>query len=174
MMLVNRNVISIQDRPAPVSYVTADGEICECKFDYLVDYADGTRTAFVVQYEGTMERFHIREKIEAARHQLGRKFANKVVVHSEQTITADMAKNAEILWACGGIPVHQIYAPLRELASTLNGAVKIGVLMTMFADVDGIFRHVVSLIDNGYLALANGGRISPENYVVRTAKRKVA
>lgn len=118
---------------------------------------DGTRIAVQVKPSAFEEKWWPIIKMIA--RQMSRKFADAVLLLTEEKLRPDLIHNAMLIHAVRRDPPRGYDEQMRDLVQTLNGSAKIGDLVAHSGLEGNAFRAIVRLIANGELNVHGNGRI---------------
>jgi hypothetical protein len=150
-------VADVWEQPAAVEYLDELGQRRRHTFDFLVLLKDGTRIAVEVKPSAFEKKW--RPIIEMIARQMSRKFADTVLLLTEEKLRPGLIHNAMLIHAVRRDPPRGYDEQIRDLVQTLNGSAKIGDLVAHSGLEGNAFRAIVRLIANGELNVHGNGRI---------------
>jgi hypothetical protein len=159
MLMADRRIAHIHDQPPAVTFRTPEGKPQRHTFDFLVTTTDNRRLAFAVKPSTRVERSKIEETLSLIREQVGVSFADRFLLRTEQHITKDRAYNARCILRARRARNEEDVEALRQIASSLNGAIRIADLVSLSKLGARGLNAVICLVDDGVLDVINHQRL---------------
>jgi hypothetical protein len=169
ILQVHPDILQIVDQPPPVVYMGRNGRTQHHTFDFLVTTIDQKRHAIAVKPEAKVEKSGIQDVLSRIRTQVGARFADHYLLLTDRHITRDKAVNARLILHCRRMRNEDDVAIVREITRDLMGSFSISdVVIRSQLGARG-FTAVVGLIDEGWLAPLENGRIDYPTSISRVS-----
>lgn len=97
LLLARNDLWNLWDQPPKVAFTDRRGQTAHHVFDYLAKFNGGRRVAIAVKPQARAERIGFRDTLARIRTTLPPRFADEVVLVTENTLPAAAVHNAELL-----------------------------------------------------------------------------
>lgn len=165
LLLAQQNLWNLHDQPNPVTFTDLDGTKRTHRFDYLVEFRDGSKIAVAVKPESRVKSLNFRDTLAAIERDLPLGFADKVCLVTERNRHPDEVHNAQLLNFFRRCPDHEADSIVSEGIASLTGETTIAELLEP-TRLDGRgFRAIFRAIYDGKLTTTKQERISSTSIV---------
>lgn len=165
LLLAQQNLWNLHDQPNTVSFTDLDGIKRTHRFDYLVEFRDGSKVAVAVKPESRVKSLNFRDTLAAIERDLPLGFADKVCLVTERNRHHAEVHNAQLLNFFRRSPDQEADSIVFQRIASLNGETTIAKLIEP-TKLDGRgFRAVFRAIYDGHLTTSKQERITSSSIV---------
>ncbi len=97
LLLARNDLWNLWDQPPKIAFTDRRGRTAHHVFDYLAEFNGGRRVAIAVKPQARSERLGFRDTLARIRTALPQRFADEVVLVTENSLPAAAVHNAELL-----------------------------------------------------------------------------
>ncbi|WP_123225467.1 TnsA endonuclease N-terminal domain-containing protein [Paracoccus methylarcula] len=166
-LLAHQDVMDIWDQPPPVHFRDAEGRRKTHTFDYLITLTGGRRIAIAVKPAAVAERQGFRETLQRVRAATPLRFADEVVLITEQNYCPSAARNAQKLHDFRRTPDPEADKIVTELVHDMSSPTSIAELVQRSGLGGRAFRAIFRAIFAGILRTVDSGDILPSTLIMQ-------
>lgn len=167
LTLLARPEVAHVENQVPFGYVNADGKPAKHFFDFRATLIDGSRHAIMVKSDFRFRSPKVSQELRLVASQVKADFADRVVVMTENNVSAAEFYNAEMMHEMRW-PDPAVDSAALRVIQPIAGAVRISDLVEAIGHGGQGFRAVVRLIRNRRLSIPTGVKISLDAIVTRS------
>ncbi|UWQ29057.1 TnsA endonuclease N-terminal domain-containing protein [Leisingera sp. M523] len=165
LLLANAAVKDIREQPEPFKYAGSDGRRKHHFFDFLVVLASGRTIAVAIKPMARVRKTRFLAELEDIRAAMTSKFADDVVLITDQDFTKAEALNAERFNAFARTRNTALQRQLAELAASIRFPMTVAELQRRLGGGAECFRAIFLAIFDGVLNADMAREIDPSTIV---------
>jgi hypothetical protein len=170
LLMARNDVVELRDQYPHVWWADADGKLCEHTFDFWVKLIDGRRIAIAVKPAARVRSSRVVQKLRQIAAQGIGDAADEVALITDAYATHDAARDAGWKLHARRMRNEAAYREALALVCDMNGVVRFHDLLSG-ADHPAARRIAIwNLIDEGYLAPLEPGRITDLSWLRRATQ----
>lgn len=155
IMSADRRLKDIEDQPAAVRFVAANGKIKRHTFDFRITTVTGERFALAIKPFAKVERSGLPEIITAIRQQVGQDFADHYLIRTEREFSREAYVTARLKLRSRQVANSDQVAALAGRVTDLTGPTTIIDFLELCGSGLESFMDAIALIDCGVLAMVH-------------------
>lgn len=170
VLLARRDVVELRDQWPEVHYVDAAGVLRSHTFDFWVRLANGKRVAVAVKAAARVRQSRVVTTLKSIAAQGIGGHADEVALLTDAYATHDEARNAEWKLHARRMRNEAAYQDAFAIVANIRGVVRFHDLLQDASHPAARRIAIWNLIDEGYLAAIEPGRITDLSWLIRATQ----